>query len=233
MAIKGKIYMYTQHVGDGFYQVFIKNISYPADFFSYTRGRFLKNGDGKKEFFTEVQGIVSPFSKDLKLHLGNFNINQPDFRRHYFIDTKLRKPTRTVELLEAVTPPKAKLKKMIGSEAEFEIKLRKTSMSVSDYVDSIRFNMKERYYFLQSELKILKTSNKENKEEFIKMIMGELLQLNELASLYNQGVPIKDVGGLEYHSYYEWMIKDFGFKEPNGKPPKEFLKIDLGLPEEK
>ena len=225
--------MYTQHVGDGFYQVFIKNISYPADFFSYARGRFLKNGDGKKEFFTELQGIVSPFSKGLKLHLGNFNINQPDFRRHYFLDTKLRKPTRTVELLEAVTPPKSKLQKMIGSETEFELKPRKSGSNLDDHVDSVRFNMKDRYDFLQSELKILRVGDINQKEGYIKMIMSELLQLNELANLYNQGVPIKDVGGIEYNFYYEWLIEDFGFKEPNGKPPKEFLKIDLGLPEEK
>lgn len=231
MDSKGKIYMYAQHVGDGYYQVFIKNISHEADFLNIAMGQFLVQ-NGKKQFSTTSQSIISPFEKGLKLWLDDFNTNSPDYRKTYFIDTKLRKPTRITEMLEVKLPAKGKLLKTIGSETELVLMPRKSQLDIDAHLDTIRINMKDRYEYLLKTLGILNDSNHPSKGALTKLVMNELLQINELVALYNQGVPVNSVGGTEYGFIYGWLIKDFGLPEPNGKPPKVKLKIDLGLPEE-
>lgn len=233
MDPKGKIYMYAQCVEPGWYQVFIKNISYPADFFSYAIGKFEKL-NGKKVFHTSEQGIISPFHKDLKIYKGSFTLFETNYRKTYFIDTKLRKPTRPVEMLEAIAPPVSKLKNTIGSETDFEIKLRKKQVPIDTHLDSIRVNTKEYYEYLIGQLRLIKSvEGSDDLGATKKLYLSELLKINELASLYNQGVKPADIGGLEHPNKYRWLIDDFGLEEPNGGRPTKPLAIDLGLEDEK
>jgi hypothetical protein len=232
-AKENKIYLYAQHVNDGYYQVFIKNISHEADFFDIAYGRYLPQDD-KKPFFVDSHGIISPFRKDLKIYLTEFNKNDPVFRRNFFIDLKLRKPTRTIAMLEAIVPPKNKLLNTIGAEIEIELKPRKDLKAIGELLEGIRPNIKERYRFLLKEISNTRefmTKNNLPEGPAIRPYMNELLQLNELAGLYNQGVLIKNVGG-QHSIKYGWFIQDFGLAEPNGTAPKVKVVIDLGLPAE-
>jgi len=234
MDSKGKIYMYAQCIEDGRYQVFIRNKTYDADFFSFavgTYGKFMS--PDSKQLMVESHGILSPFDKGGdKLFLDDIYVETLSGNRVYYIDTKLRKPTRTVEMLEARLPAKSKLKTSIGSETEIKLVPRKKQIPLKEYIDEIRINLSARYDLLLDAWARIKQTEDNASGHITKIIMAELMQYNELAQLYNQGIPVKNVGGLSYGDQYEWFIADFGLAEPNGRPPERLFKIDLGLPEE-
>ena len=231
-----KLQLLAQYIGDGYYQVFIKNISYPCDFIEIVQGRPIKQGKKNVLYITDWN-IYSPFKPGEKIFIDEINPATARVKCQYIIDTKLRKPTRLMESFEAISPASSKLPKSIGSEYQFEIRARQQPGTVRQYVDENRINVKDRYQLLRKTYLdiIAAITPQENsgaswkEAPAVKGLLDELLLLHSFEKPYNEGVMPKQFKESINATYYEWFIKDWDLTEPNGEPPAEAIDIERSI----
>lgn len=227
--------MTAQYVGNGYYQVFIINIDYPCDFIEVVKAMPLEQAK-KTALYISDWKIISPFKPGEKVFIDELNPSLDKIKKHYFFDTKLRKPTRLVEAYEATTPAAYKLPKTIGSEYIISLTPRDKQLSIRQYIDEVRLNMKDRYDYVwkmysqaikrltPNELDELLVSEKPfpTVEHYSKELEG----MQALEELYNNGVKLINIKDNTQRLYYSWFIKDWGLDTPTGKPPEKFFELE-------
>ncbi len=233
------IQVFGRHIGDGNYQIFIKNIDYRCDFIRL--GGFLrhKKGDDKDNYIFYWM-IISPFKEDSEeIFVTTVNVELlKDMKMWFVLDTCLSKPSRFIESLQIDTPAASKLPKTIGRTADFKVSKRKEQTTLQDYVEAVRPNIRQRIEDLIIKYNVERrtaTINEAWREFTQDRVIGQEY-LEQLMSLdysdeYNSGMSLQQAtesNGVIYATYYEWFLKDYGLSDPHGITPE--LRFEVPKP---
>lgn len=223
----------VQYIGEGAYQVFVVNDGYACDFIEIVLALPQRQGKATVHFIADWK-ILTPFTDGARIFIGNIRPESRQPRLMYLIDTKLRKPTRLVESLQAQEPAVSRLPRTVGSVHQVLTTRRAEQMILRQYIDQIRINLKQRYLYLRRQyvdliardtplagLQELWTGNPQARQ-----LIGELRAIQAFEKPYNEGVLPKTFKDSAQARYYEWFIKDWELTPPTGVSPARQLDIE-------